>query len=646
LFIYEIIGEEGLSPSFLLLSLLPFLAFLNQKNNTTTTPQQQQKTKKKIIIKFKEVERRKKKEKKGGKSVRNRKVRVYGEDAALEDKIIIKTLLDKVETFSHSIYKLDSHFHFLEVLFTPMARQVLVVASACFATFASASHPWPAFAKDFLTEVVQTEAQNQGYYYVDDVGDTCCPSSLLNETYACKLQMQYTRGQYFEQGSKNRSRSDNVIAWYDDVMKAIALEPAAAGSKYKWKCVAYCPIDDLDTFQSLVSIGDCGPEPESCPGKYSPRNEGKVHISQARPFNNVTKVVDNWAWTKLLAILPVEENSMYVDNSDPSYPVPFKYVSKLAPAGQVEGIANLSYVGWKPANYEHNTAFDVDPSSIQGCPVNPGGCGGSGRDRRRLLMKTLKAPFVQSRKNAGVANLLSFSQGTVAPSIPFPDDWSGFIEYENVENAGAEVKRNGDICCPYNSPNCLVVYTQLSEYHYYDYTNQRLRVEVVGVEDDVQVDDFRTMKSMKVFNVSGVETCVEYCPIEKGATLRKYFPFPKDDVVHDMGMTKWKGKSAHKYKWADTLFPHSIPMITHTLFVDESSERAGTAKPLEEYTDITPFNETKLERQRKTWKTFNPGSIPASKFNIHGMSKCPLAKDCNKPPLLPQHRRRFLYAKK
>lgn len=514
---------------------------------------------------------------------------------------------------------------------------LLVLASVA----SAAQHPWPEFQKDFSADIVQTEAQNQGYYYVSSNGDTCCPTSLLNETYSCNLQMQYVRGQYYEQGSRNRSRTGNVIVWYEDVMKEIAVEPAAAGSKYEWKCVAYCPIGGMSTFESLVSIGNCGPEPESCPGKFSPHNEGKVLISQARPFNNVTKLVDNWAWTKLLAILPVEENSMYVDNSDPSRPVPFKYVSKLAPAGKVEGVANLSYIGWKPVNYEQNTAFDIDPSTVNSCPVNPGGCGGSSRKSPRIFAKPIKESLPSEGKAARAKAWKTLEGVSSTPKIPFPQDWWGFIEYETIENRGAEVKHNGDICCPYDSPDCLVEYSQLSEYHYYDYTNQRLRIETVGVDDDVLVDDFRTMKSMKVFNVSGKETCVEYCPIQKGATLRKFFPFPTDDKVYDMGKTKWKGKSVHEYKWADTLFPHSIPMITYTLYVDIPSERAGSAIPFEEYTDLTPFNTSKLERQRKTWKSFYPGPIPESKFNIQGVNKCPLAKDCSKSPLTLRHRRRL-----
>ena len=215
-----------------------------------------------------------------------------------------------------------------------------------------------------------------------------------------------------------------------------------------------------------------------------------------------------------------------------------------------------------------------------------------------------------------------------APNISFPADWSGFIEFEMVENSGGVTKDSGDMCCPYDSPSCELAYNQMSEYHYYDYTNQRLRIEQVGVDDDVQVVDFRGLKSMKVFNVSGEETCVEYCPLDPRAKLERFFYFPKEDPIHDEGETSWHGKRAHEYKWYDTILDHSIVITSYTLFVDETSKAKGGARPLEQYTDLTPFNSSKLERQRKTWKSFTPG-VRASKFDIKGESNCPRAKNCN-----------------
>ena len=195
-----------------------------------------------------------------------------------------------------------------------------------------AAHPWPTVNPDFTTHVIQTEHQN-GYFYKDAQGRTCCHTETESLPFECKLQQTYRAGDYMEQGSRNRTRQGNVVLWFADVMKEMAIEPTPAGSKHKWQVSAYCPIDPLDEFNSLVAIGDCGPAPEYCNGKNAPHDAGNATVCQARPYKSMTRLTQNWAWTKTLLIVLVERNSMFLDMTDPSSPVPFLFRSQLAPGG-------------------------------------------------------------------------------------------------------------------------------------------------------------------------------------------------------------------------------------------------------------------------------------------------------------------------
>ena len=65
--------------------------------------------------------------------------------------------------------------------------------------------------QDFFTDIIQTEAQNAGYFYTKENGDVCCPTALQDQTYECKLETQYMVGEISQQGSKNRERQNNMV---------------------------------------------------------------------------------------------------------------------------------------------------------------------------------------------------------------------------------------------------------------------------------------------------------------------------------------------------------------------------------------------------------------------------------------------------
>ena len=55
-----------------------------------------------------------------------------------------------------------------------VALLLLAVSGTGQANRAGAAHPWPRIHPDFATHVVQTEQQNEGYFYEDSQGRTCC----------------------------------------------------------------------------------------------------------------------------------------------------------------------------------------------------------------------------------------------------------------------------------------------------------------------------------------------------------------------------------------------------------------------------------------------------------------------------------------
>ena len=529
------------------------------------------------------------------------------------------TTLNKIKQKTDKIMRTQSIIcHYL------LAVAVLSVASAAVST--SRATP-PKIHPDFATDVIQTEKQNVGYFYTTGNGaQTCCHTKRMDMPFTCKLQMEYRTGAVREQGSKNRTRQGNVVAWYQDVMKEMAVVPAAAGSKHAWACAAYCPISDLEEFESLVAIGDCGPMPEECKNKNAPHDAGSAIISQARPYNNVSRKVENWAWTKTILIVPVERNSMFIDISNQSNPVPFVFRSQLAPGGgQTQAEQNLSYVNWEPVDFDKDRSFDIDPESIKQCPLNPGGCSSERRQRRSLLEAYgLAGSKAKEEEAAATAHMHADYAAASPTNISFPPDWQAFSETEQIEGTGSTVAQNGDLCCDWNAPSCLVGYTQRTAFHWFDYTHNRERVEDIGT-GEIHVYDFNTHKDLRVHNVAGVDTCVEYCPLPHIDHMPK-FPFPSDDKVIDMGETSWHGKPAHQYRWYDYLLNHSIPIQTYNLYLDLSNR--SNPIPLEKDEDVTPFNSTRLLRTRTRWSQFKAGPVPAKLFHIAAADTCPRAKSC------------------
>ena len=489
----------------------------------------------------------------------------------------------------------------------------------------------PKISGDFFTDIIQTEQQKSGYFYTESDGLVCCHTALEEQPFDCKIEMSYEIGELYQQASKNRTRQSDVVLWFEDVRKEMLVQPASSTSKYKWECAAYCPIGQDDQFSSLTAIGHCGPEPVQCKGKNAPSNRGIVDVVQARPYNNNSCACNNIQWTKTLLGVPVSQNTMYVDSRDPKSAKPFVFESKLIIGGQVQAEQNLSFVNWKHANFgeDGDTAFSIDPDSIKKCPLNPQGCN-SGKKKffgSRSKNAQHVAASINRKLRSSKHSLVRNSIGKYhPPNISFPLDWQSLIEFEDIVEKGGKTKENGDFCCPYDLPSCAVGYSQRSEYQYYDYTNKRLRIEKIGL-DETNIIDYISKKNLNVRSLNGIETCINLCPLKPGEDIMHPNPIDFDySPVKHLGPTIWHGKTVQKYVWYNAFFNHTLPMETYTLFVDESDK--DNAVPLQEYDDETPFNETRISRVRKTWTKFLPGPIPAKKFKIAKVDVCPRAPQC------------------
>ena len=269
----------------------------------------------------------------------------------------------------------------------------------------------------------------------------------------------------------------------------------------------------------------------------------------------------------------------------------------MRPEGDTQAEQNISYVRWKPTNFDEDGSFDIDPASIQSCPKNPGGCSGDKRERHASLETFVNGENTKPKPRKYKPVNISHAPMTV-PNISL-HAWQAMAEIEDLESTGSVTAPSGDLCCDWSSAACSVAYTQRTEYHYFDYDHNRQRVEAGGGTGEARVYDFNTFRNMRVRSVAGVDTCVEYCPLQKVEHMPS-FPFPSYDKILDFGPVTWKGKNAHQYQWYDYLSnSDKIPMQTYNLFMDLSDP--GNPIPLEETKDITPFNTTSMSQQRTRW---------------------------------------------
>jgi len=184
-------------------------------------------------------------------------------------------------------------------------------------------------------------------------------------------------------------------------------------------------------------------------------------------------------------------------------------------------------------------------------------------------------------------------------------------------------KHPKDICCTEDQPGCQVQLQQSKGTRYWDYTNQRTRLED-GFTGAILIDDYSVHKTYSVTSSGGVETCKEYCPIDVNDTMRAYDPFNPFDPIKDLGSTTIDGKKAEHYQWAEKIL-HIITMSVTDFYADISDKQH--AVPLFMSETIEPMGR-QIGKNNRSWTNSTYTAVPAAKFNVQGVDACPMAKKC------------------
>ena len=134
----------------------------------------------------------------------------------------------------------------------------------------------PTFPSSFYVGQMSQMLLNQGGYRTGDT-KVCCSRKAPE----CRIVAETTGEDYFEEARMNRSRIDSdrgsIISWYQiaspqfphDGMQ-MAVTPSPPGSKHKYTCAAYCPLQGAK-FLPAIAIGDKPSGPLGVPKDLGPQ---------------------------------------------------------------------------------------------------------------------------------------------------------------------------------------------------------------------------------------------------------------------------------------------------------------------------------------------------------------------------------------
>lgn len=501
----------------------------------------------------------------------------------------------------------------------------------------------PAFASDYYVGEQSALAINQGGYKINN--GICCSKTHSSN---CKLQAMNSGGDVYEQGSKERTRTDSargaVVSWWGSVKKQMAVVPGAAvNSTHKFACAAFCPLDGKYAPSLRIGDGQKGPFDK-------PKDKGSVAITQPASIGNTTKVCEHWHWTEtLLYIIPMSVTDFFVDMSTKP-PSPFFQSQVIKPFNKEIGEENASFIDYQPKDVSEY--FDIDPDSISKCQkaskcsndppppsAPPAESMAALEEQGRMLLRALsphhaalddllepKSFLEQAEEHAKALGAAKPPPLPPMPNVTFVKD---FTAEENMitQIAQGSTFVDGDPCCMSDSPfpQCQVQLGHQQGTRYIDVTNQRARFEDAVSGENV-VDDYTALKSMLINVTGGVETCEEYCPIDPRDKLEPFDPFDPFDAVKDLGKTTFEGKAVNHYQWADKILK-IITMQTTDFYADISNPKA--AIPVFALEELTPLGrKPPIGVTNHSWANVKGGAPDPKKFKIAGMDTCPKSKKC------------------
>ena len=533
---------------------------------------------------------------------------------------------------------------------SPRVRLLLLLLSTLLSrapasSASSSSPPPPSFAPDF-TSTTQTDVfLKQGESKTIPGGACCAPDSP-----GCQLQGMFSTDLVEEQGSMNRTRRKTMCSggpcilaslYGGGVNKQMMLAPGAAhNSTHEFVCAEFCPLSG--DFVSSVQIGHA--DNQSGPVTYL----GRATVSQegSATAKAKTETCDRYRWSEMLFhVVPIQTTDFYVYTGG-AEPTPF-FSSMSILNGAAPVSFNSSFLSFRAANLTGR--FDIDPASIQSCPMSPGCSGRDGVSRvlnrfgggaSVLQSKLFRRPRHRSLSSSDKAS------GNKNNSTLQWSDYSCKEDTAMLSNLGG-VFRGDDVCCtPATTTTvngeCLVTRSRKRGMHYVDSQNHRERYED-EISGETRVIFYgkpganRTKTTLKdmLINVSadGTETCQEYCPLLDGETLE---PLTLGANHTDEGAAVVDGQHVEHFRWS--IFDE-IPIVHKQVKVAQVEFFVTRSRDTDADTPAAPavpvFSETRMFNggvqtgsQNTTYSGWVQGVPPASKFDIAGVATCPQAKNC------------------
>lgn len=453
----------------------------------------------------------------------------------------------------------------------------------------------PTFPNEWVAQSAQKIAIYQGGTHPSPT-EFCCDKKAGQ----CKVQTQGLSGLLSVDGGNNRTSlsvgSEAIINLFKE-HKQIQAVPDSTGKG--WTCKSYCPTDE--DYENPIQLDP------------SAKDLGKT------TFEGQT--VEHFQWQdKILKTIVMDTNDWYIDTSGSS-PVPVGSSEVLTPfggpaIGESDQLFNEFKAGTPPAS-----AFNID--NLDSCEKSEN-CGNNDKLIRGPRLSYLQAakhlaskmPKAEEEKKEKESIEVKFG------TVNWPKDWTAQESNGLIVNQGG-VSKGENICCESSyGGDCQVQVEYNSGMKYYDFTNQRIRVDYDNGQTIVDLVG-KVHKSIEVVHNGTHDVCKAYCPIDPRDTMdggRDYF---LDDNATDLGKTTYEGQSAEHWQWKDTILK-VIVMQTTDFYANTDG---ATALPLGAVSQLTPFGQH-LGNQNSTWANFKEGTPPASKFDIQGIDQCPEDPQC------------------
>jgi hypothetical protein len=443
----------------------------------------------------------------------------------------------------------------------------------------------------------------------------CCSKTAPQ----CKVQAQAQSGKAYTDGDNNRTAlvagGQAIFNFYKGNPSGKVMQFAAVQNGSSWTCKEYCPYEQgEDAYFNPLAFDP------------SAKDQGKVTVEG--------KTYEAYHWfDTLFKVVKMEEDLWYVDESG-TKPVPFQNIVKLTPFGAPE-LAEMTAAWDSFTDGVDASIFDVTGlascEKSQNCQSNNQGLGIMGKNTVPSVKDKKNQNFLELAENMkrvgavpGAVPVVKAVAGKPVKALKWANDWSATETAAMLINQGGQPSADGSsICCASNyGSQCQIQQQYMSGMKYYDYSNNRTRMEdpVNGIE----VVDYKALKDMLVVHNGTHDVCQKYCPIDPRDTMDAGRDIFLDSNATDLGKTTFKNQSAEHWQWKDTVLK-TITMQTTDFYADVSG---STVLPLGQVSTLTPFGGPAIGQQTASWDGFKAGPQPASKFDIQGMDTCPQDPQC------------------